>query len=455
MRVVLIPLVLLASCGLSTRPQLPEKLVGSCRYTNKFAGNPECRDYLGSWTKEAATKDCEGQSSKVVFDQACQDVDVLAWCLIDNEDGTALKVTFPGTDASECGTDKTGCEVFAGGYFDPAPVCGGAASEGADWKGTVFQPPELICKAPKAGEAPGKGANGQVCTWQAISGATEEGRTFSDYADCAVVRTQRPYNAAAEDENIKKADPRMEDPAFVAEVEWVRSQVRASACICCHSNAAPQGASNWNMDTPGNFVNGFHNRGLAMAAGWIDTVGFGAYDKEKNNGFVRPTPADPHLSMFPTTDSDRMVQFFAGEALHRGLQQTDFANQPPGAGPLDIQRLFKPSACTNGEGVTADGTVIWRGSKARYLYVLEEGATSPTVPPNLDLPEGTLWRIDVPWTGSAVSSGKVKYGVVPTGLVQKFPASGTASKLESGKQYYLYVLADIAVPVTRCLFRAP
>lgn len=112
-------------------------------------------------------------------------------------------------------------------------------------------------------------------------------------------------------------------------------------------------------------------------------------------------------------------------------------------------------ACENGEGVGADGTLTWRGGKARYVYVLEADATSPTVPPNLDLPEGTLWRIDVPVDGTPVSSGAVRYGVVPTGLSQRFPASGQPDALRSGRTYYLYVLADIIIPITRCLFTAP
>ncbi len=100
--------------------------------------------------------------------------------------------------------------------------------------------------------------------------------------------------------------------------------------------------------------------------------------------------------------------------------------------------------------------MVWKGGNARYVYVLDASAASPTVPPNLDLPEGTLWRIDVPSDGKPVLSGTVKFGEIPTGLTQKFPATGAApGALQSGKQYYLYVLADLIQPVTRCLFTAP
>jgi hypothetical protein len=77
------------------------------------------------------------------------------------------------------------------------------------------------------------------------------------------------------------------------------------------------------------------------------------------------------------------------------------------------------------------------------------------VPPNLDQPAGTVWRVAVPWTGQPIDSGALQYGVVPDGFVQKAPAAGAPPALESGKQYYLYVLADIAIPNSRCTFTAP
>jgi hypothetical protein len=86
---------------------------------------------------------------------------------------------------------------------------------------------------------------------------------------------------------------------------------------------------------------------------------------------------------------------------------------------------------------------------------MEATSGSPGVPPNLDLPVGTVWRVDAPWTLGPVASGAVKYGTVPPGFVQRAPASGAPPALVSGRQYYLYVLADIAVPNTRCLFTAP
>ena len=67
----------------------------------------------------------------------------------------------------------------------------------------------------------------------------------------------------------------------------------------------------------------------------------------------------------------------------------------------------------------------WTGGDARYLYVLDADSQSPGVPPNLDLPEGTLWRIDVAPTAVPIESG-VTYGVVPEGASQAFPEGAPA-----------------------------
>jgi hypothetical protein len=150
-----------------------------------------------------------------------------------------------------------------------------------------------------------------------------------------------------------------------------------------------------------------------------------------------------------------MRRFFENELAHRGFTQEDFKDEPYGAGPLDEQRFYQPQACKNGEGVQPDGTLKWSGGKARYLYVLEANSSSPAVPPNLDIPAGTLWRVDVPVTGNPMSSGTVRYGVLPNGQIQKFPQEMAPTALESGKSYYLYATADVAIPITRCLFTAP
>ena len=445
------------ACGGGPVPEVPDKVVGHCVYVNRFSELEECRDYVGEWTDAEATEDCEDQDARIVLGAACGTPERLGYCFLEEDDDRWTRISLPGTDAQRCGSMKRGCELFGGGVFDPAPVCGGKVEEGGgDSPGlATFLQPVLTCMDPLPGEPPGQSAGGQVCTWEMISGATEPGRSYADYASCERVRTQRPYYAAPPAPDATRADARLADPGYAEEVKWVRSQIEATACVCCHSTRAPKGPSNWFVESEGNFLNSFHPRGLAMGAGWIDTVGFGAYRPEHNNGFSRASPERPHDSIFVTTDAARIARFFEAELAHRGYTRADFAEDPYGAGPLDTQRFFRPEACEHGEGVGADGTVTWRGGKARYVYVLEASATTPTVPPNLDLPEGTLWRIDVPEGGAPVASGAVRYGTLPSGLAQRFPLAGRPPALTPGKAYYLYALEDIIRPITRCLFTAP
>lgn len=441
-------------------PPLPEKVVGKCTYTNSFSQLAECKDYVGEWTQKDASDDCKSNDSSIVLNEKCaiSAEEKYGDCIfvIDEKKQIFARVELPGIDVSKCASMKRGCEFFGGGSFQPTPVCGGVVTNDGPKGLPTFQQPTLDCKAPLEGEAPGRSEGGQVCTWSMISGATEEGRDFNAYGNCDMVRTQRPYYAAPPAPDAELDDARLNDAAYLTEVNWVKAQVQSTACVCCHSTAAPQGSSNWFLESGPNFINSFFPRGLAMGAGWIDTVGFGAFSPEHNNGFTRATPADTGHTIFVTTDDARMRRFFEAELSHRGFSRADFVDQKYGAGPLDAQRFYVPSVCDAGQGVAADGTITWVGNKARYLYVMDMNSTSPGVPPNLDIPLGTHWRIDVPWRdGVPVESGSVKYGVVPEGLTQEVPLSGAPIALESGKQYYLYVLADIAVPVTRCLFTMP
>ena len=440
-------------------PPLPEKVVGTCSYKNTFSQMPECKNYVGEWSETEVNNDCKSNQSTAVLGQVCGIAADAKYgdCIfiVDEAKQKFARVELPGTDGSKCASIKRGCEFFGGGSFQPTALCGGLPPSDGPKGLPTFQQPTLDCKAPLAGEPAGQSEAGQVCTWSAISGATEPGRDFNVYGSCDRVRTQRPYYAAPPAADSTAADARMDDPAYAAEVRWVKQEIQATACVCCHSTAAPEGTSNWFVESGPNFANSFFGRGLAMGAGWIDTVGFGAYPPEQNNGFSRATPENPNHTIFVTTDDARMRRFFEGELTHRGLTRADFEGQTYGAGPLDAQRFFKPTACEAGEGVAADGTVNWVGGNARYVYVME-GANSPGVPPNLDVPTGTQWRVDVPWlNGTPVAPGTLKYGVVSEGVSQRTPLTGAPAPLVSGNTYYLYVLQDIAIPITRCLFTAP
>jgi hypothetical protein len=426
----------------------------TCVYVNPFSSATECKAYTGEgWTLERATEDCEApfpgaQPGTFEPDAACGFASELGRCDVAGDDAYVL--VFEGDDPGACGGTVTGCEVFGGGTFTPSEVCdgsGGGGGGGTPLPG-VFLQPFTSCVEPLEGEPAGAGPDGTVCTNVAISGATEEGRSFTDYADCDVVFTQRPYYPVAPYGTTASDDPRLEDDAFMAEVEWARQQVASTGCVCCHAVApAPQGPSLWYIDEP-IWTDTVSDSGLALFAGWADSRSLGAYPASENNGFDRDAVG------LPSTDVDRMRAFIEGELSRRGLTRDDAASIEPFGGPIYDQLVYTPEACTGRAGMDSEGVLTWSGIPARYVYVLEAGSDNPGVPPNLDLPEGTLWRLDVPPDAQPLESG-VPYGEVPAGVTQRFPEAGAAVALESGETYYLYVLLDVGVPLTRCLFEAP
>lgn len=425
----------------------PVDAAGRCDYTNLFSQGAECRDYVGAgWTDEGIQSDCDDQMGTTTLGASCSNDGVIGRCILEGGTDLEVQIVFYGDDAEACGLSQTGCETFGGGTFEPEGVCADEdpTDTGGGGVANPFIQPTLECRDPVDGEAPGDGPNGQICTWQLISAATEEGRHYEDYADCNVVYSQRPYYPVAG--NDLTEDDRMGDPVYTAELDWVREQIEATACVCCHSDVAPGGSSNWTIDAPGNWIGTFDDTGLAFSAGWIDSTSFGSFPPEENNGFDRRYGV-------PSTDPERMRAFFLDELEHRGLTEDDFADDPAFGGPLYTQLIYEPSACEKGERVDRDGTIHWDGGAARYVYVLEAGSGNPTVPPNLDLPDGTMWRVDVPWDEETViDSGAIEYGDTPGFAGQRFPEAGAPTDLIEGEEYYLYVLADVAIPLTRCLF---
>ncbi|MEC9466169.1 MAG: proteinase inhibitor [Myxococcota bacterium] len=426
-------------------------VVGHCVYINLFSNLEECREYRGaSWTEQSGREDCLGQQDAGFGAGVCPYTETLGYCLMEGGTESSYHIVFPGSDADECAGSEMGCELFGGGQFMPSDVCGDLDDDmdtgGIGSGGSVFQPGELMCMPPLGGEPAGQ-VDGDVCTWSSIGGCTEEGRKFNEYAECSDVLTQRPYYPFPTSTfETPEDDPIRTNEAFLVELEWVKNQAESCGCVCCHTESvAPQGASNWNTEAPGIWTDTFTELGLATSAGWVDSTALGAHAPEDNNGFDRSVTA------LPTTDIARMVAFFEGELARRGLTRDDFADATPIGGPLYTQLIYEPSACENGEGVLADGTLDWSGGPARYLYVLEGDSSSPGVPPNLDMPDGVLWRFNVSPSEDAVAEG-FKYGEVPTSATQVFPAEGAPDALQRGKEYYLYVMKDIAIPITRCLF---
>lgn len=321
-----------------------------------------------------------------------------------------------------------------------------AITRAADALPGVFIPPWLSCQPPKAGEPPGQGPNGEVCTHVMISGCTEAGRKFADYASCDVVLTQRPFWSVPPAAESDPNDPRLGDQGYLDELAWVTSQVEATGCVCCHdSQVVGKQAGEWDIRKGPLWLDSLSDTGLALFAGLADSSVLGAYPASENNGF------DRFVTGLPTTDSPRMKAFMLAELTRRGLTEDWARAVPPFGGPIYTNRVTPPTECGPGEGVAPDGTIVWNGAAARYVYVLDASSENPGVPPNLDLPDGTVFRLDVLASQPALASG-VAYGTTPAGSFQAFPATERAPALVSGTRYHLYVLKDQGLPLANCLF---
>ena len=459
---VLILGVLSAGCGgaKGPLPEKPSQNVGRCVYTNGFSKKLECREYRGAqWTQAEATADCKDQNKGLEVGGTCAEfTSNFGQCVIGKTDKYTW-ITMMGVDASACASTKRGCEFFGGGIFAPSNLC--AAIDPDSSAGGVglpiFQWPERVCKDPLAGEPAGQGPNGQVCTWEMISAATEEGRSFEDYASCDRVRTQRPYYPAPTQDNAEQDDARLADPAYAARGDLAqdadqRDRVRVLPLDRARRRALRTGT--W--ISPATSSTASTRAGWRWAQGGSTPAASAPSPPSRTTASTAPRRDSPTESIFVTTDQARVKRIFEAELAHRGIKREDFPAQSYGAGPLDDQRLYQATDCDNGEGVAADGTMTWRQGSARYVYVMEATSSPPGVPPNLDMPAGVLWRFDVPWTGAAVASGA---GDATASRLRArcsgLRLMGPAPALVSGQKYYLYVLADIAQPNTRCLFTMP
>jgi hypothetical protein len=450
---LLVSTCLLAGCPAPEADPNVQRALGRCTYVNGFSDQGECKEYLGSeWTDVAMSDNCSApvpgsDPGLLEFDVSCERESILGECFVDEGTVEASTIVFPASPGNDCSSVAVGCS-FAGGEFVPAAACGGTDPI-PPLDMVPFVPPRKVCVDPIEGELPGDGPNGQICTWEAISASTEAGRHYADYASCEPVMTQRPYFGLAISSGTAEDDPRHTDPEWQSEYGWVNSQVEASACVCCHmaQHSPADGPSGWHIGMEGIWTDALSAAGLAMMAGWVDSTAFGAFDPEDNNGFSR------ELTGMPTTEPQRMRAFFEGELERLGLTQEDFVDTPPFGGPLADQLDFQPNECRDGNGIDAAGVMTWTGGAARYVYVLEPDTDAPGVPPNLDLPDGTVWRLDVAPDSDPVRSGLL-YGDVPPGTSQAFPEQTSATELVSGREYYLYVLFDVYQPLQRCLFVA-
>lgn len=312
---------LAAAIGGCERSESPEPVVRSCAYTNLFTEAPECREYHGDWLEGDALADCEEQSGALA-QAPCEGPAGLGTCVVAASDTSEVRVLFAGDDITQCPVLVEVCGTFLGGEFEAAAAC----------VDHVDDPPppedpapgvERMCVPPLAGEPAGAGPGGQVCTWSAINGCTEEGRSYADYASCEPTYDRGYYpDPPAPDEG---QDPRMDDPVYAADVEWVRAQLNACACACCHQGSVtPAGATIFDTELSGNLLNSFSPWGLAFMGGYVDSSIFGSLPPEDNNGFSRD------VTGMPTTDTQRALEIFAAELAYRGYATDDDFGPPFG-----------------------------------------------------------------------------------------------------------------------------
>ncbi len=424
--------------------------VASCVYENPFSMEQDCKEYRGpGWSMASAEADCGDVFLGAAGTFAVGECDLpseVGRCTV-GEPGTAEGYVLVNSgDPGSCGAAGSACEGFLGGTFVAAPEC--SSCEPSETEGQPFIPWFQDCREP-LDDTPGLSADGQVCTPTIISGSTEPGRHFADYADCDVVRAQRPYYAAPSTVEMDPEDPRLDDEEYMAELEWLTSQAESSACVCCHSaSRTPEGPAVWDTEAGPLWIDTVSDEALAMLGGYTDSAAFGFLPADESNGFDRSTTG------LPTTDRDRMLAFFDRELERRGLSREDAEAQPPFAPFFRELIEFEPEACPEGIGMDEDGSIRWTGGGARYVHILEPGSQAPGVQPNWDMPEGTLWHIRMDPEAQAMGCG-MSYGELPENAIQVIPEEGDAPALVSGQQYFLYVQRDIAQPIARCLFTAP
>lgn len=224
-------------------------------------------------------------------------------------------------------------------------------------------PPAPSCTEALPGEPTGA-SDGLVCTRSLISASTEPGRRFADYGDCDVVRSQRPYYAMPSPAEFDPEDTRLDNATYMDELAWLREEIEASACVCCHAESStPEGAAYWDIEAGPLWIDTVSDEALAMITGLTDSSAFGFLAMGDNNGLDRSQTG------IPTTDRDRLQAFAALEFERRGITMEQAAELPPFAPFFQELIDHEPEACDEGIGIDASGTLQWTGGGARYLWV--------------------------------------------------------------------------------------
>jgi hypothetical protein len=287
------------------------------------------------------------------------------------------------------------------------------------------------------------GADGspEICIWQHPAGTVPEGKKFSEVVSCDKARTLGPSWYIPPSLKVESSVSRLEDESFRTELEWLRGQVGSSACSCCHSSEISGYASYFDIDAPGVWTDMLSMTAVVMAAGLADDHKYLGYlPPETNFGF------DRELTMFATTDIPRMQAYFMAEFERRGGTDADIETAREQFRQIN-NTLFTPAVeCGPGEGLDAEGRLVWKGGSVRQVYIQEVGSENPGAPPNMDRPEGTLWALYADEGQPNFESGTIIPGVIPAGGVQRTPEDDTVAPVfEDGKKYRLFVTPDLLV----------
>jgi hypothetical protein len=361
-----------------------------------------------------------------------------------------------------CGTEADSADTAAA--IDPLWADYEIAPPSAainDWLvATPYVMPEAVCLPVDdlpdldAGVQTTVSADGveSVCVWDHFNGNAPEGRDFTEFSDCTAVWTQGPGWFTPPARQYVSEDAVLDDPAHTEERTWARDQIAASGCACCHASGSGSGhTSGFDIDAPGVWTDSMTNAQLAMSAGWFEEHRlFAHFEATDNHGFDRTQ------TLWPTTDPARMEAFFAAEFARRGGDQADMDEAQGQFDALFGPVLEAPGACIDPYEGLVDGKLVWNGNGVRQLLLQEEGADNAAFPPNLHLPEGTVWAVYVDKDGALIESGTVAPGVVPAGATQLIPADGSPPELVPGRTYKLHVTTDImSLAPARCTFPFP
>jgi len=296
----------------------------------------------------------------------------------------------------------------------------------------VELPPDTVYSVDESGQA-------LYCVWRSVVGTVPEGYRYTDLSTCDEVFTQAPSWFVEPTQRYVSDTDLLNDAEYVEELNWVQSQVESSGCACCHASAANSGnTSGFDVSAPAIWTDTIENYQLAMISGRLpDHILFGVLEADVNHGFSR------ELTMFPSTDPERMQAFFNAEFERRnGTEEEEIEGQA--AFDTFFDRLEEPfSDCVTPWQGLIDGRIVWDGDeKIRQFYVLKTDAKTPGFPPNRDLPEGTVWAVYVNPDQSPISSGTLALGTVPDGAYQAFPADGSEPVFTPGETYRLFATPD-------------